>query len=135
MIKRLVLIALPLLVACTSTQAQDPSLPEMPLTAWRFVSIDGQNPVSDKTSLEIYAKRIGANVGCNGMGADLGFDEKSGRLLVGPVIATEMHCEGLMDQERAVSELLQASPYIFVENGRMALRSEDHLAELVRADD
>jgi heat shock protein HslJ len=131
MTSRLVILALPLLAACASVS---PTIPEMPLTKWRFVSIDGKPPVSAETSLEIFEHRIGANVGCNGMGGDLSLDEKNGRLIVGAVVSTQMYCEGIMDQERAVSELLGGSPYIFVENGRMALRSEGHIAELKRAD-
>jgi heat shock protein HslJ len=43
-----------------------------------------------------------------------------------------MYCDGLMEQERAVAELLAAKPHFFIENGRMAIRSDKHVAELVR---
>ena len=54
---------------------------------------------------------------------------------IGPVISTQMYCEGLMEQERAVAELLGASPAFFIENGRMGIRSDTHVAELVRKSD
>jgi heat shock protein HslJ len=132
MTARLSLLALPLLAACASVEATSP---EFPLTSWKLVSIDGQPMVSDKARLEIFEDRIGANVGCNDMGGAMKPDEKNGRLMISGLMLTEMYCKGVMEQERAVSELLSGSPWIFVENGRMALRSENHLAELVRSDD
>lgn len=137
MIRQTLLAALPLLAACTTPQHVAESRPagnvERPLTTWTFVSIDGQKPVSNRAELRIYANRIGANVGCNGLGGDL--ELANGRMKIGPVISTQMYCEGLMEQERAVAELLGASPAFFVENGRMAIRSERHLAELVQKAD
>jgi len=123
---RLALPALTLLSACATTPA--PANPGE--STWTFVAIDGQRPVSSKTTLTISETRIGANVGCNGMGGDLKFDK--GRLIVGPVVSTQMYCDGVMDQERAVAELLEAGPYFFIENGRMTMRSDKHSVELVR---
>lgn len=128
MIKRIVLLTLPLLAACTT---MGNAAPDVALTTWTFVTIDGKSPVSPKAELRIYEDRIRANVGCNGMGGDLKIEP--GRLIVGPVISTQMYCEGLMEQERAVAELLGASPNFFIENGRMAIRSKRHSSELKRA--
>lgn len=126
-----ILAALPLLVACaTAPEPVSDSDPQAPLTSWTFVSIDGKKPVSDKAELNIYQGRIGATVGCNGLGGDL--EIEPGRFKVGPMVATMMHCDGLMEQERAVSELLGASPAFFIDNGRMGIRSDKHVAELVR---
>jgi heat shock protein HslJ len=94
-------IALALLAACTTAGAAGP---DSPAGKWRFVSIDGAKPVSSKAELTIEPNRVGANVGCNGMGGDLQI--KGGKLIVGAVVSTMMFCEGLMEQERAVSELL-----------------------------
>lgn len=138
MIRQALLAALPLLAACATPQAVADAEPEGrpngPLSIWTFVSIDGQKPVSDKAELRIYAKRIAATVGCNGLGGDLEVTE-DGRMKVGPMVSTMMYCEGLMEQERAVSELLGASPTFFVENGQMGIKSGQHVAELVRKDD
>lgn len=122
---RFALPALFLLAACSATTpiSADPGG-----TRWTFVAIDGQPPVSSKTELTIHENRISANVGCNGMGGDLKF-EKS-RMIVGPVVSTEMFCDGLMEQERAVAELLAGNPLLFVENGRMLIHSDQHMAEL-----
>ncbi len=122
-------IALALLAACTTAGAAGP---DSPAGKWRFVSIDGAKPVSSKAELTIEANRVGANVGCNGMGGDLQI--KGGKLVVGAVVSTMMYCDGLMEQERAVSELLSADPEYRIENGRLALRTGSRSAELVKAD-
>lgn len=124
---RILLTALPLLAACATTAKP---AADLPLTQWRFVSIDGQAPVSEKADLRIYEGRIGANVGCNGLGGDLKIEP--GRLIVGPMISTQMYCDGVMEQERAVAELLGASPGFFVEGDRMGIKSDKHIAELVK---
>ncbi|MCE2842123.1 MAG: META domain-containing protein [Novosphingobium sp.] len=138
MIRQALLAALPLLAACATPQtvadAEPEGSPNGPLTTWAFVSIDGQKPVSDRAELRIYQKRIAATVGCNGLGGDLELT-KDGRMKVGPMVLTMMYCEGLMEQERAVSELLGASPNFFIENGRMGIKSGQHVAELVRKRD
>mgnify|MGYP000181483600 CR=1 FL=1 len=137
MIRQTLFAALPLLAACATPQnATDPTPagnPDQPLTTWTFVAIDGQKPVSNRAELRIYEKRIAATVGCNGLGGDLQLT--NGRMKVGPIISTQMYCDGLMEQERAVAELLGASPAFFVENGRMGIRSDKHVAELVRKAD
>jgi heat shock protein HslJ len=133
MIRHALLAALPLLTACASpgaVKAPPEAGSDRPLTTWTFVAIDGQPPRSDKAELRIYEGRIGATVGCNGLGGDLKM--VPGQLQVGPIISTQMYCEGLMEQERIVAELLGASPAFFIENGRMGIRSDKHVAELMR---
>ncbi|MFO1254237.1 MAG: META domain-containing protein [Sphingomonadaceae bacterium] len=127
MTRPIALSALALLAACTATP---PSSAGPAGSRWTFVAIDGQKPVSSKTSLTISEGRIGANVGCNGMGGDLKIDKD--RLIVGPIVATRMYCDGLMDQERTVAELLGAKPRFFIEGGRMGIKSDKHFAELVK---
>lgn len=118
---------LALLAACTTV----PGAPtEIPLTAWRFVSIDAKAPVSDKAELLIFDGRLVASIGCNHLSASL--ELVPGKMKVGPVLSTRMHCAGLMEQERAVSELLSASPGFFIEGGRFAMVSDGHRAELVK---
>jgi heat shock protein HslJ len=121
-------LALALLAACTTAGAAGP---QALAGRWRFVAIDGAKPVSSKAELTIGDERIGANVGCNGMGGDL--QVKGGKLVVGAVVSTMMYCDGLMEQERAVSELLSADPTYRIENGRLVLRAAAHSAELVPA--
>ena len=121
-------IALALLAACTTAGATRPGLED---SRWRFVAIDGDRPVSDKAELTIGRGRIGANVGCNGLGSDLKI--KGGKLEVGAIVSTMMYCDGLMEQEKAVSELLAGNPEYRIENGRLKLKAGIHSAELVPA--
>jgi heat shock protein HslJ len=123
------LTAFVLLVACTTADESGSAIAN---SKWRFVTIDGQKPVSSKAELTIGSDRIGANVGCNGLGGDLRI--KGGKLVVGGVVSTMMYCEGIMDQERAVSELLSADPDYQIEDGRLVLRGGSHSAELERAE-
>ena len=104
----------------------------MPLTSWTFVSIDGRAPVAKTTSLRIYEGRIAANVGCNGMGANAKLI--GGRIVAGPVISTQMYCEGVMEQERAVGALLRAKPKMTVRGTTMTLTGGGHSAQLRRED-
>jgi len=122
--------ALVLLAACSATT---PSVADPGGSQWTFVLIDGQPPVSSKTSLSLREGRIGANLGCNGMGGDLKIEH--GRLITGPIISTQMYCDGLMEQERVVAELLQAKPLFFIEGDRMLIHSDKHMVELVKKKD
>lgn len=98
-------------------------------TRWRFAAIDGAAPVS-AAALTFQPGRLGANVGCNGMGGP--WRVESGRLIAGPLIATQMWCEGKMEQERAVSALLSSAPELTLSGARMSLKTGGHSAELVR---
>ncbi|MFM5924418.1 MAG: META domain-containing protein [Novosphingobium sp.] len=128
MLIRTLPLALLALAACTTTSQATP-----PLTGsqWTFVTIDGAAPVSSKARLTIEANRIGANVGCNGMGGDLKIE--GGRLVSSGIESTLMFCDGIMEQERAVTDLLGASPRYTIGGDRLVLESAKHRAELRRA--
>lgn len=124
---RLALLPLALLSACTTIgNAAPPLIP----SKWFIVSVDGQPPVSDRASLSLEQGRIGASVGCNGMGGGLRI--KGNRLIAGPMMSTQMYCEGKMEQERAVSELLGASPTFVYQGDRLTLRGRGHVLVLRR---
>ncbi len=128
MIKHVALFALPLLAACT-TLANAPA----PLAGskWTFLTIDGARPVSGKAWLNLDPDRISATVGCNGMGGSVAIEPA--RLVTGPFMSTRMFCEGLMEQESAVSQLLSASPSYTLSGDRLMLKGGGHSAELKRA--
>ncbi len=127
MIKRLALLALPLLAGCATMGNAAPSLAG---SKWTFVSIDGKAPVSGKAWLNVEGDRISATVGCNGMGGSVKIEPD--RLITGPFMSTMMYCEGLMEQESAVSQLLSGSPRYSVKDNRLYLQTDKHLAELKR---
>ena len=127
MTKRTILLILPVLAACATAGASPAQLQG---TRWVFTSIDGEAPVSSKAALSIEAGRIGANAGCNGMGGDLRLTES--RLVTGPIISTQMYCDGVMDQERAVAGLLDADPVYALKGDQLVLNGGGHRAELNR---
>lgn len=123
---RHLLAPLLLLGACATTAANGAALQG---THWRFVSIDGARPVAPEARLEFPDGRISAWLGCNGLGGDLRIE--GDKLKVGPMVSTMMWCEGVMDQERAVGELLGATPEFRIEkDGRLLLSGGGHKAEL-----
>lgn len=123
------MLAAPLLAACTTMSGAD--APQLAGTEWRFVTIDGKAPVSDKARLGFMADRISASAGCNGMGGSWSMDGDT--LVGGPYASTMMFCEGLMEQERAIGKLLEEKPTVALAGDRLTLTSATHKAELVRA--
>ena len=126
-------VALPILIlplaACAAATAGGPSS-SLAETRWRFTAIDGTAPVAVKPSLEFHTDRIGANVGCNGMGGDWRIER--GRLIAGPFVSTQMWCDGVMEQERAVATLLAGGLELRVNGAHMTLTSGGHSEQLVR---
>ena len=122
------IFVLPLLAACTTPSD---AVPKLSGTKWAFTSIDGARPISAKASLSFETDRLSANVGCNGMGGEWRIEQ--GRIIADQLIATQMYCEGLMEQESAVAALLGGKPGVTMTGDRLVLRSAKHLAELQRA--
>ena len=119
----------PLLVAACASAADHRS--DLADSSWTFTTIDGDAPVSEKARLTFDGDRIGANVGCNGMGGPWRVD--GGRLIAGPLVQTQMYCEGpVWDQEKAVGALLAAAPRFSVGGDVMTIESSGHSAELRR---
>ena len=132
MINRTALLALSalaalLLPACTTAGAAAAPIAG---TTWSFVLIDGQKPVSGRAALTINAKSLSADAGCNGMGGDLTIT--SDRLMTGPIISTQMYCDGVMEQEQALGALLGASPHYKVVGDTLTLTAPGHSAKLAR---
>ena len=130
MTKHLILLIAPLLSACATAGA---STAQIEGSKWTFTQIDGATPVSGQTSLEIKSGQIDAFVGCNGMGSNLTI--AGDKLIVGPVISTEMYCDGVMDQEHAVGRLLAASPTFKIADHKLVLQGGGHRAVLQRTGD
>lgn len=123
------LLALPLLLGCATPPEPGAGLAG---SKWTFTAIDGAAPKSDRARLEFLPDRISASAGCNGLGGE--YTIKDGRLMTGPFMSTMMYCDGLMEQERALSQLLEAKPSHTLTGNRLVLQGGGHKAELVRAD-
>lgn len=129
MTKTALILALPLLAACASVPASGGSLAG---STWRFTAIDGAAPVSDKAELEFRVGRISASAGCNGMGGT--WRAKDGKLITGPFMSTQMYCDGLMEQERAIARTIEAQPSYTLDGNGLVLTGGGHRLELKRAD-
>lgn len=117
---------LALLAGCMTISSPPSSLAG---TEWRFTAIDGAAPVGEAT-LAFDTERLSAHAGCNRLGGT--WRSEDGRLVAGPLMATKMFCEGRMEQERAIGELLEAGPQLTVMDDRMTLRSATRTADLKR---
>lgn len=99
-------------------------------TNWKIVRIDGKSPASSRAAIRFTRDRLNATVGCNGQGGTWVIEQ--GKLVGGPYMSTMMFCEGLMEQERALADLLGAKPSIDVTRGTLTLRSKEHVIEARR---
>lgn len=124
--KLALLLALPAILACAT-----PPGTQLMGTAWTISKIDGAPAVSDQARMEFLPDQISASVGCNGMGGT--WKAKGNRLETGPFMSTQMFCDGLMDQESALSALITAKPTFALRGNSLTLRGGGHSAELVRA--
>lgn len=116
------------LSACTADAAPGHGLSG---TSWRFLKIDGMEAVTQRSTLEFRKDHLGANVGCNSMSGPWRVEDE--RLIAGPIVQTQMYCEGpIWDQETAVGALLAAAPEIEFRHDQLVLRSSGHSAELER---
>mgnify|MGYP003389051112 CR=1 FL=1 len=116
------------LTACSAHSEPHSRLAE---SAWQFVSIDDASPTSDKAQLTFETDNIGATVGCNGMGGPWRIADD--RIIAGPLIQTEIYCQGpIWAQEKAVSALLVGAPRFMLDGDTLVLKSSGHSARLRR---
>ncbi len=121
------LIAAVLLAGCATAPSTSAGLAG---TQWAIVRIDGVAPVVPASAkMRFDEERLGANVGCNGIGGD--YRVENGRLVAGPLMATRMFCEGpVWQQEEAVNALLSAAPQVQRRGDAMQLTSGGHTLDL-----
>lgn len=129
MLRRLSLTLLPLLAACALPQDSGSDLAG---SQWKIVRIDGEAPaVPARARLTFERERLAASAGCNSLGGPWRIEGL--RLIAGPLVQTEMYCEGpVWDQERALAALLSAGPVITREGETLTLVSSGHRARLAR---
>jgi heat shock protein HslJ len=124
------LLPILLLAGCTAASAGDSTIAG---TSWRFTKIDGDRPASSRALLAFERKQIDATVGCNRMGGP--WRMADGRLIAGPLVQTEMYCDGALGaQEQATGALLAGAPLLTIEGDRLTLTAAGHSAELVRVE-
>lgn len=129
--KFLALFLLSLAATSSACAVQPAASNRLAGTQWRFVSIDEASPVSERASLGFRPDGISATVGCNGIGGP--WHVEGNRLIAGPLMQTEMYCEGpIWGQEQALGAMLVAAPEFTLDGERLLIRSSGHSAELAR---
>lgn len=123
----LILVSVVLLGGCATAPSGGAALAG---TRWAIMRIDGAAPVApDKAMMRFDEDRLGANVGCNGIGGD--YRVEGSRLIAGPLMATRMFCEGpVWQQEEAVNALLSAAPELLRSGDTLRLTSGGHVLDL-----
>lgn len=128
MFRRISLALMPLLTATCAMPEESGS--DLTGSRWALERIDGETPaVPAKAMLTFERGRLAASAGCNTIGGPWRVDGL--RLIAGPLVQTEIYCEGgVSEQERALSALLAAGPVITREGGTLTLVSSGHRARL-----
>lgn len=123
----MIVVSAALLGSCATAPSATSALSD---TRWKIMRIDGAAPVMpDKASMRFDQNRLGANVGCNGIGGEYRID--GNRLIAGPLMATRMFCEGpVWQQEEAVNALLSAAPELLRSGKTLRLTSGGHTLEM-----
>jgi heat shock protein HslJ len=128
--KRLLALVLPVALAgCVA--ATNAATLALAGSEWRLLAIDGDAAASAGNHLKFDRGQLSASVGCNRIGGNYRVERE--RLIAGPLIQTEMYCEGpLMGQEQALSALLVGAPELRLGGNRLTLVSRGHRAEFAR---
>lgn len=108
------------LALATPVAARTPQPAHLVDTAWTVVQINDQQPKSTRAEIRFKPGRVSATAGCNGLGGT--WQIRQGRLHGGPFLSTMMYCEGLMEDERAMADVLGGKPRIDVTGGILTLR-------------
>lgn len=126
----LALIPLTLMGCATVVPSTAPSSDELTGTSWHLETLDGQSAKSPMAGLSFAADRISATAGCNGVGG--AWKLAGDRIVADRFISTMMYCEGLMEQERALTQLFEAGPQYVITADRLTMEGGNHRAVLRR---
>jgi heat shock protein HslJ len=112
-----------LLIGCTAAQNDDSTAA---LTDITWVLQHYNQPLLPDTTLTIEFNnngQVNGSAGCNSYFGSYDLDGSS--LITGPVGSTEMWCEGLMDQESAFLQALQAATGLTVTENSLTIHTPD----------
>ncbi|QZH75133.1 MAG: META domain-containing protein [Erythrobacter sp.] len=131
MIRTAPLLALALAAAACTTTGGGPAVDRLAMTPgqWSIRSIDGI-AAADGAQLSFADGRVSATAGCNRLAGD--YRIEGDRVISGPLVATRMYCEGRMEQERALSALLEGGAEMSFLGEMLTLRGTSHSLEAMR---
>lgn len=114
-----------MLVACGNTRTQQEEVPVLE-GDFRIVQV-GDLQIDDpemRMSFKLEDARMNGHAGCNGFSA--GYLQNDSSLSFSRPISTKMYCEGKMEVEDRLFELLDAVSAVRSSNGRIELHSTDN---------
>ncbi|MCB2050752.1 MAG: META domain-containing protein [Novosphingobium sp.] len=106
---------------------------ELDGSEWRLQTLDGDELASSNARFKFTGDQLRASAGCNTMTGNWRVEDS--RLLIGPLMQTEMYCAGpTWEQEKTLGALLASAPVLSNDDKwtALTLTSRGHSAELVR---
>ena len=84
-----------------------------------------ENVTSEKIELKFDSilKEVTGNAGCNRFGA--GYERTGIKITFKPVVSTKMYCEGKMEMENAITEILPQISQMILQDGELVLMNEE----------
>jgi heat shock protein HslJ len=97
---------------------------ELTGTRWNLVSMAGEEPLEQSTvTLDFDNGELGGNASCNHYGGPYTLEGDS--FSVGEVTQTLMACDGVMEQEEAYLEMLQAAESLTLEDDTLTIQTTE----------
>ena len=87
--------------------------------------IKNENVVSEKIELKFdsISNEVSGNAGCNRFSS--GYERTGIKIAFRPVVSTKMYCEGKMEMEKAITEILPQISQMILQEGELVLMNED----------
>ena len=81
--------------------------------------------VSEKIELKFdsITNEVSGNAGCNRFGS--GYERTGIKIAFRPVVSTKMYCEGKMEMENAITEILPQVFQMIIQDGELVLMNEE----------
>jgi heat shock protein HslJ len=122
------ILAVIVLAACTGSSSASVD------GQWKLVSYGSPSAQTlaapgVETSIEFKDGQISGNVGCNSFGGEYTVEDNT--ITFGPVMATEMFCEAVAEQEAATLAVLQGKTTFTLDGNTLTITSEDGNTVLV----
>ncbi len=132
--KKFMFALLILIYSCGSNQENKPGIEGNDLGSAENIKLSGsyliqkikaENVSSEKIELKFDSinNEVSGNAGCNRFSS--GFERTGIRITFKPVVSTKMYCEGKMELENAVSEILPEISQMILQDGELVFMNEN----------
>lgn len=131
--KKVLCAFLILLYSCGSNQENKSEIPGAEMESAENFNLHGSyliqkiknENVSEKFELKFdsITNEVSGNAGCNRFGA--GYERTGIKIAFKPVVSTKMYCEGKMEMENAITEILPQISQMILQEGELVLMNEE----------